>query len=83
MDATATSTSSRPPEGDNKIAWYENLGAGAFGSQQVMSTSASKPLELETVDVDQDGNRTSSPPPSGDNKVAWYENLTGPSRPSR
>jgi hypothetical protein len=29
-----------PPPCDDKIAWYENLGGGVFGSQQVLTTEA-------------------------------------------
>jgi hypothetical protein len=31
---------SPPPTHDDKIAWYENLGGGAFGTQQVITTEA-------------------------------------------
>ena len=33
-------------QGDNKIAWYENLGGGSFGPQQVITTQADYALSL-------------------------------------
>ncbi|WP_178988172.1 T9SS type A sorting domain-containing protein [Winogradskyella schleiferi] len=41
---------------DNKIAWYENLdGLGSFGSQQVMTTSATRAKFVQAGDFDNDG----------------------------
>merc|ERR1711991_1144953 len=41
--------------GDDKIAWYENIdGAGSFGPQQVVSTSADSAYSVVAADLDGD-----------------------------
>ncbi len=60
---------------DNKIAWYVNTdGAGTFGTQQVISTSASGATSVVAADLDKDGDLDVLSASAGDNKVAWYEN---------
>ena len=71
---------------DNPVtAWHENLGSGAFGTQQVLSANAmSAPC---VADVDGDGDNDvllveedlSSWPPV----VVWYENLAVPPAPQQ
>ncbi|MGK0153929.1 MAG: hypothetical protein ACI9SE_000879, partial [Neolewinella sp.] len=63
--------------GDNKIAWYENLGGGNFGPQQVITTSAVGALDVHATDLDSDGDVDVLSASSSDNKIAWYENLGG------
>lgn len=41
--------------GDDKIAWYRNLGGGTFGAAQVLTTSVIDPFCVELVDFDGDG----------------------------
>ncbi|KNC52986.1 uncharacterized protein AMSG_12241 [Thecamonas trahens ATCC 50062] len=63
---------------DNKIAWYENIdGAGSFGPQQVVSTTASYARCVVAADVDGDGDLDLASASSSDNKIAWYENIDG------
>ncbi len=40
---------------DDKIAWYENLGGGVFGAQQVITTSANGAQSVYATDLDGDG----------------------------
>ncbi|MDG1500610.1 MAG: C-type lectin domain-containing protein, partial [Planctomycetota bacterium] len=60
---------------DDKIAWYENFGGGAFGPQQVISTAGANPSSVYTSDLDGDGDVDVLSTSHGDGKVAWYENL--------
>jgi len=65
--------------GDDKIAWYENLGCSAaggasFGPQQVITIDADKAQFVRAVDLDDDGDIDVISASSADNKIAWYEN---------
>ena len=63
---------------DNKIAWYENTdGAGSFGAQQVISSSASGARDVFAIDMDADGDVDLLTAHAGANKVCWYENTDG------
>jgi hypothetical protein len=63
---------------DNKIAWYENTdGSGTFGSQQVISTSASYAQSIFAADIDSDGDIDVLSASLVDDKIAWYENTNG------
>jgi hypothetical protein len=63
--------------GDDKIAWYENLGGGTFGPQQVITTSADGAFCVYAADLDGDGDADVLSASYGDDKIAWYENLGG------
>ena len=60
---------------DDKIAWYENLGGGAFGPQQVITTSADGAYSVFATDLDGDGDADVLSASYFDSKIAWYENL--------
>lgn len=62
---------------DDKIAWYENLGAGAFGSEIVISSNALWVRAVYTSDLDGDGDLDVLSASESDDKIAWYENLGG------
>ncbi len=63
---------------DNKIAWYENIdGNGTFGSQHVISTSATEARCVYSCDIDGDGDNDVLSASTIDNKIAWYENTDG------
>jgi len=62
---------------DDKIAWYENLGAGTFGTQQVISTQADYASGVYACDLDGDGDNDVLSASYLDDKIAWYENLGG------
>jgi len=72
-DADVLSASSS----DNKIAWYENLGGGAFGAQQVITYSANGAHSVYATDLDGDGDADVLSASEFDDKIAWYENLGG------
>ena len=60
---------------DSKIAWYENLGSGSFGTQQVITTAADGAYSVYATDLDGDGDADVLSASWGDDKIAWYENL--------
>ncbi|NRA97722.1 MAG: VCBS repeat-containing protein, partial [Planctomycetes bacterium] len=62
---------------DDKIAWYENLGGGSFGSQQVITLSADAAESVYATDLDGDGDADVLSASYYDDKIAWYENLGG------
>jgi hypothetical protein len=63
---------------DRKIAWYENLdGAGSFGPQRVISTSANSARSVFAADLDGDGDVDALSASYYDDKIAWYENEDG------
>ncbi|MEC8510578.1 MAG: VCBS repeat-containing protein, partial [Planctomycetota bacterium] len=62
---------------DDKIAWYENLGGGSFGLQEVITTSAGGAISVYATDLDGDGDADVLSASTADDKIAWYENLGG------
>jgi hypothetical protein len=62
---------------DNKVAWYENLGGGNFGPQQIISNTASGSFSLDAEDLDNDGDLDVVSAHLYGDKVVWYENLGG------
>ena len=60
---------------DNKIAWYENLGGGSFGPQQVITVAALGARSVYATDLDGDGDADVLSASFVDNKIAWYENV--------
>jgi hypothetical protein len=56
---------------DGKIAWYENEGAGRFGSQQVISVVD---YLTSVYAVDLDGDDDLDVLSASSRKIAWYEN---------
>ena len=59
--------------GDDKVAWYENLGGG-FGPQQVITTAAAGAADVHVADLDGDGAGDVLSASINDSKIAWYEN---------
>jgi len=63
---------------DDKIAWYENLdGAGNFGSQRVISTTANAAMSVFAADVDGDDDMDVLSASMYDDKIALYPNIDG------
>ncbi|MEC8511300.1 MAG: VCBS repeat-containing protein [Planctomycetota bacterium] len=59
------------------ITWYENLGGGSFGPEQVITTSTDSAQSVYATDLDGDGDADVLSASRSDNKIAWYENLGG------
>lgn len=64
---------------DDKIAWYENLGAGHFGPEQLITAQSNtdEARFVRTGDLNNDGNVDVVSASRLDDKIAWYENLGG------
>jgi hypothetical protein len=63
---------------DDKMAWYENTdGAGAFGPQRVIATTADGAFSGFSADLDGDGDLDVLSASRLDDKIAWYENRGG------
>ena len=58
---------------DDKIAWFENDGAGRFTAHTI-TTSADVASSVFAADVDGDGDVDVLSASAGDDKIAWYEN---------
>ena len=62
-------------EADNKIAWYENQGAGVFGGQEVITNIAFGAVCVYAIDLDGDGDADVLSASQDNDMIAWYENL--------
>ena len=62
---------------DDTIAWYENLGAGAFSSKKIISLQADEPISVMAIDLDSDGDPDVLSASRADDKIAWYSNNGG------
>ncbi|MBD3869455.1 MAG: VCBS repeat-containing protein [Acidobacteria bacterium] len=61
---------------DHRIGWYANTG-GAFGSQQLITSSATGATDAMPFDLDNDGDLDIAAVSSGDQIVGWYPNTDG------
>jgi len=60
---------------EDKISWFENTdGLGTFGTEEVITTTASDAIFVSTADINGDGNVDILSASYGDNTVEWYEN---------
>lgn len=56
------------------VAWFANLGGGAFGGATMVDASLAAPTWIEAVDLDDDGDRDLLVSDAGADDVLWYEN---------
>jgi sugar (glycoside-pentoside-hexuronide) transporter len=68
MDALSASAE------DDKIAWYQNEGAGNFSAQKLITTEADGAESVYAADLDADGDLDVLSASAEDDKIAWYEN---------
>ncbi len=60
---------------DSKIAWFQNNGAGVFGTERIISVGIQEsPYSLQAGDLDRDGDLDIVAVSYFDNTIAWYEN---------
>ncbi|MFT4697882.1 MAG: hypothetical protein ACI9SJ_001013 [Flavobacteriaceae bacterium] len=65
-------------EGDEKVAWYENMdGLGTFGPQQVISIGVEGARKIFATDLDGDDDIDVLATEGSGDKVIWFENLDG------
>ena len=63
---------------DDKVAWYENTnGLGAFGTQQIITTSADAVKSVYAADLDGDDDLDVVASSTFDRDIVWFENTDG------
>ena len=62
---------------DDTVAWFENLGSGAFGPRRVVVSPPNSCLSVEAADLDDDGDLDVLFSSEDNPSVAWCENLGG------
>ena len=62
---------------DDKIAWHENLGGGAFSAQRLVTTDADQLESVDAADLDGDGDADVLSASYLDQKIAWHKNDAG------
>ena len=63
--------------GDGKVAWYENLGGGAFGPQRLISQLGTNPQQVVADDLDGDGDLDVLWTGIQSDQIVWHRNLGG------
>ena len=59
----------------DEVAWFENLGGGAFGGRSTLSTAIDGPSSILAADLDGDGDRDLAV--SSFIALTWFENTDG------
>lgn len=59
---------------DNKVLWYENLGGGTFGDENMITNQAAYAHSVFACDLDHDGDNDVLSASLADDKIAWYRN---------
>ncbi len=59
---------------DARIAWYENIGGGAFGPQQVITRNERHAGSVSAADLDGDGDQDVLCTIYSDYRITWFEN---------
>ncbi|MEX0936422.1 MAG: VCBS repeat-containing protein [Pirellulales bacterium] len=62
---------------DNRVAWYENDGAGGFVATHLVTGTALAATSVFAADLDRDGDLDVLTTSIGNSTVAWYENADG------
>jgi hypothetical protein len=61
---------------ENTFSWFENQGAGVFGTQQIIATGATNPRQVAFGDFDLDGDIDIAGQHFATDKLVWYENTS-------
>ncbi len=77
LDGKKDIVASIPTAGDaeERIVWFESLGAGVFGIENLISTEVDGARDLTTSDLDNDGDLEVLSVSEWDDKLAFYDNL--------
>ena len=59
---------------DDKLTWFENLGQGSFGGQQLIA-NVNGAWGVDAADLDQDGDVDVLAASNTDGRISWFENL--------
>lgn len=59
---------------DGKVAWYRNLGAGAFGPQSIIADDTPTATSVYAADFDGDGDLDVLSSASSSQRISWHEN---------
>jgi FG-GAP-like repeat/WW domain/CUB domain/Tyrosine-protein kinase ephrin type A/B receptor-like len=62
---------------DDRLAWYENVGADTFGSKKAVTLTANSARSVYAADLNGDGDLDILSASSQDSKIAWYDNMGG------
>ncbi|MCA9212626.1 MAG: VCBS repeat-containing protein [Planctomycetales bacterium] len=57
---------------DDKIAWYQNLGSGAFSDQKLITTDTDEPRDVVSADIDNDGHLDVVTVSRSDDTISWF-----------
>jgi hypothetical protein len=64
-------------ENDNRIAWFPNIGGGAFANIKVLVGASNGARGVAAGDLDGDGDLDVVAAAKSDGTIAWFENLGG------
>ncbi len=76
-EALAGTDPNDPDSDDDGLLDGAELGTGAFGAQQVITTLADAALSVFAADLDGDGDADALSASYNDDEIAWYENVDG------
>ena len=77
MDVIAADNEVINPPFESGISWFENLGAGNFGSENILVIEVDAGYTIETADIDGDGSIDIKTNSRYNNEIAWYKNING------
>ena len=77
MDVIAVNNEVLNPPFESRVSWFENLGAGNFGPENILVIEVGAYFSVEAVDIDGDGYIDIKLDSGEYDEIAWYKNLDG------